>query len=62
MTTEQRTARIKALTTELASLYEEMRPPPRVTFISAADLPCWLAEGLRDAIRRKIAVENSRPN
>jgi hypothetical protein len=56
MTTEQRNDRIKALTTELATLLEqECGPRPQVRMLSTAELPVWLAEGLRDAIRRAIA-------
>jgi hypothetical protein len=58
MTHEQRTARIKTLTRELASLLKEESPRPGVKFLNAADLPAWLAEGLREAIRRKIAEES----
>jgi hypothetical protein len=29
-----------------------------VKFLTAADLPAWVAEGLREAIRRKIAEES----
>jgi hypothetical protein len=29
-----------------------------VKFLSAADLPGWVAEGLREAIRRKCAEES----
>jgi hypothetical protein len=58
MTTKQRDDRIKALTTELATLLEqEWGPPPKVKFITACDLPTWLAQALGDAIRRKIAEE-----
>jgi hypothetical protein len=57
MTHEQRTAKIQTLTRELATLLEEEGPRPAVKFITRADLPCWVAEGLREAIRRKIAEE-----
>jgi hypothetical protein len=57
MTHEQRTARIKTLTRELASLLAQEAPPPTVKFLTAADIPSWVAEGLREAIRRKIAEE-----
>jgi hypothetical protein len=55
MTQEQRTKRIRDLTRELSTLLEEESPRPAVKFLTAADLPGWVAEGLRDAIRRKIA-------
>jgi hypothetical protein len=58
MTHEQRTAQIKTLTRELASLLKEEAPRPAVKFLSAADLPGWVAEGLREAIRRKCAEES----
>jgi hypothetical protein len=54
MTQEQRTARIRTFTRELSTLLAQ-EPLPVVKFLSAADLPAWLAEGLRDALRRKIA-------
>jgi hypothetical protein len=57
MTREQRTARIRTLTRELSTLLAQ-EPRPGVKFLSAADLPAWLAEGLREAIRRKIAEES----
>jgi hypothetical protein len=61
MTRERRHDRIRTLTRELVTLYEEeLQPPPRMTFLSAADPPGWLAEGLRDVIRRKLA--EARPN
>jgi hypothetical protein len=55
MTKEQRTKRIWALTRELATLLEQESPQPAVKFLTAADLPAWVAEGLRDAVRRKCA-------
>jgi hypothetical protein len=58
MTHEQRTARIKTLTRELASLLAQESPPPAIKFLTAADLPAWIVEGLRAAIRRKIADES----
>jgi hypothetical protein len=62
MTQEQRHDRIRALTRELATLYEEeLQPLPRVTFVSAGDLPAWLAAALGDALRRKLA-EDKRVN
>jgi hypothetical protein len=33
-------------------------PRPKIMWLTAADLPSRVAEGLRDAIRRKIAEEN----
>ena len=58
MTHEQRTARIKTLTRELSMLLAQEAPRPAVKFLSAADLPVWVAEGLREAIRRKCAEES----
>jgi hypothetical protein len=58
MTHEQRTARIKSLTRELASLLVQESPRPAVKFLDAADIPAWVAEGLREAIRRKCAEES----
>jgi hypothetical protein len=58
MTREQRTERIRTLTRELSTLLEEEAPRRKVKFLSAQDIPAWVAEGLRDAIRRKIAEEN----
>jgi hypothetical protein len=58
MTHEQRKARIKILTRELSMLLEEEAPRPVVKFLSAQDIPAWVAEGLRDAIRRKCAAES----
>jgi hypothetical protein len=57
MTHEQRTERIKTLTRELSALLAQEAPRPKVQRLTAADLPGWVAEGLRDAIRRKIAEE-----
>jgi hypothetical protein len=57
MTHEQRTERIKTLTRESA-LLEQEAPRPAVKFLSAQDIPAWVAEGLKDAIRRKIAEES----
>jgi hypothetical protein len=31
-------------------------PRPKVRQLTAADLPAWVAEGLREAIRRKCAA------
>jgi hypothetical protein len=46
------------LASELLTLLEEEAPPrPAVRFLSAADIPAWVAEGLREAIRRKCAEE-----
>jgi hypothetical protein len=58
MTHEQRTARIKTLKRELSTLLEEESPRPAVKFLSAQDIPAWVAEGLREAIRRKCAEES----
>ena len=58
MTHEQRTARIKTLTRELASLLAQEAPRPAIKFLIATDLPGWVAEGLREALRRKIAEES----
>jgi hypothetical protein len=58
MTKEQRNDRIRALTIELSILLEEEGPRPAVKFLTAADLPAWVAEGLRAAVRRKIAEES----
>ena len=58
MTHEQRTRRIQDLARELASLLAQEAPRPAVKFLSAADLPVWVAEGLREAIRRKCAEES----
>jgi hypothetical protein len=57
MTHEQRTERIKTLTRELAALLAQEAPRPKVRWLTAADLPGWVVEGLREAIRRKIAEE-----
>jgi hypothetical protein len=51
-------ARITKLTRELSMLLAQESPRPAVKFLSAADLPGWVAEGLREAIRRKIAEES----
>ena len=56
MTHEQRTRRIQDLTRELTSLLKEEAPRPAVRQLTAADLPAWVAEGLREAIRRKCAA------
>ena len=57
MTHEQRTERIITLTRELSSLLKEEAPQPAMKFLSGADIPGWVAEGLREAIRRKCAEE-----
>jgi hypothetical protein len=57
MTREQRANRIRVLTRELATLLEEEGPQPKVKFLTASDVPRWVLEGLRDAIRRKCAEE-----
>jgi hypothetical protein len=58
MTHEKRMARITRLTRELSTLLEEEGPRPVVKFLSAADIPAWAAEGLREAARRKCAEES----
>jgi hypothetical protein len=58
MTHEQRTAQIRTLTRELASLLEEESPRPKIRWLTAADIPAWVAEELREAIRRKCAEES----
>jgi hypothetical protein len=57
MTRKERTDRIRTLTHELTTLMAEELggPRPAVKFLTAADLPTWVAEGLRDAIRRQLA-------
>jgi hypothetical protein len=57
MTHEQRTERIRVLTRELSALLAQEAPRPALKFLSAADLPNWVAEVLREAIRRKCAEE-----
>ena len=57
MTQEQREKRIMILARELSMLLAQEAPRPAVKFLSSADIPAWVAEGLRDAIRRKIAEE-----
>jgi hypothetical protein len=57
MTHEQWTERIRALANELSVLLAQEAPRPKIRWLTAADLPSWVAEGLRDAIRRKIAEE-----
>ena len=59
MTPEQRTERIKDLARELSALLAQESPRPKIRWLTAADLPSWVAEGLRDAIRRKCAEEPS---
>jgi hypothetical protein len=58
MTREQREKRIMTLTRELSALLGEERPRPKIRWLTGADLPSWVAEGLRDAIRRKCAEES----
>ena len=58
MTNQERTARIRTLTRELSTLLEQEAPRPTVKFLTAADIPNWVAEGLREAIRRKCAEES----
>jgi hypothetical protein len=57
MTHEQRRDRIRTLTRELATLIEEESPQRAVRCLTAQDIPAWLTEGLRAAIRRKITEE-----
>jgi hypothetical protein len=57
MTPEQRTERIKDLARELSALLAQESPRPKIRWLTAADLPSWVAQGLRDALRRKIAEE-----
>ena len=49
---------IQVLTRELSALLKEEAPRPAVKFLSAADIPAWVVEGLREAIRRKCAEES----
>jgi hypothetical protein len=58
MTHEQRTERIRTLTRELSTLLAQETPRPAVKFLSAQDIPAWVVEGLKDALRRKIAEES----
>jgi hypothetical protein len=58
MTHEQREKRIMTLACELSTLLAQEAPRPAVKFLNAADIPAWVAEGLREAIRRKIAEES----
>jgi hypothetical protein len=59
MTHKQRAERIRTLSRELVNLLEEEgAPKSTVKFLSAADLPAWLVQGLRNAIRRKLAEES----
>jgi hypothetical protein len=46
------------LTRELSTLLAQEAARPVVKFLSATDLPGWVAEGLREAIRRKCAEES----
>jgi hypothetical protein len=57
MTHEQRTERIQTLARELSALLAQEAPRPKIRWLTAADLPTWVAEGLREAIRRKCAEE-----
>jgi hypothetical protein len=57
MRPEERAERIKTLTRELSALLAQEAPRPRIRWLTAADLPGWVAEGLRDALRCKIAEE-----
>ena len=54
----QRMEQIQVLTRELSALLKEEAPRPAVKFLSAADIPAWVVEGLREAIRRKCAEES----
>jgi hypothetical protein len=45
------------LSRELSTLLAEDAPQPTVKFLSPQDIPDWVVEGLRDAIRRKCAEE-----
>jgi hypothetical protein len=57
MTREQRHDRISTLSRELSALLAEESPQPPVKFLTSADIPRWVIDGLRDAIRRKLAEE-----
>jgi hypothetical protein len=59
MTREQRSERIQTLARELSTLLGEEWPRPKIRWLTASDLPPAIAEGLRDALRRKIAEETS---
>jgi hypothetical protein len=50
-------AKITKLTRELSTLLEEEAPRPRIRWLTAADIPAWVAEGLREVIRRKCVEE-----
>jgi len=58
MTREQRHDRIQTLARELSTLLAQEGPRPKIRQLTAADLPAWVAEGLREAIRRKAAEES----
>ena len=58
MTREQREKRIMKLAGELSALLAQETPRPKIRWLTAADLPAWVAEGLREAIRRKCAEES----
>ena len=58
MTHEKRMARITRLTRELSTLLEQEAPRPTAKFLTAADIPNWVAEGLRAALRRKCVEES----
>jgi len=44
----QRMEQIQVLTRELSALLKEEAPRPAVKFLSAADIPAWVVEGLRE--------------
>jgi hypothetical protein len=56
--TRAEAARIRTLTRELSTLLAQEAPRPAVKFLTAADIPAWVAEGLREAIRRKCAEKS----
>jgi hypothetical protein len=55
VTREQRHNRIQVLTRELSALLAEEAPRPKIRWLTAADLPAWVAEGLREALAAKSA-------
>jgi hypothetical protein len=57
MTKQERADRIRTLSHELSILLAEENPQRPIKFLSAADLPLWVAEGLKAAVRRKIAED-----
>jgi hypothetical protein len=42
---------------DLSMLLAQEAPRPAIRFLTATDVPAWVAEGLREAIRRKCAEE-----